>query len=56
MREEIRLEIARRTAEKFVQARGESPQPVKQIGEAEWVAKSKKYADLLIEAALNQVR
>jgi len=55
MREEIKQELQRKIAEKFEQARGQAAPSVKQITEEERAAMTKRYADLLIKAALRKI-
>lgn len=52
MREELRLEIQRKIEASFNKARGPEPPARKVISEEERVAKTARYADLLIKAAL----
>jgi hypothetical protein len=54
MREEIKLELQRKIAEKFYQALGPKPPAAPRISEEERQAKTARYADLLIKAALKQ--
>jgi len=55
MRKEIRLEIQRMIAESFDKARGPEPQK-RAISEEQRQAQTKVYADLLIKAALRNLR
>jgi hypothetical protein len=55
LREEIRRELPRKIAEKFDQARGPEPQPVRKISEEERLARTEQYAELLYRAALKKL-
>jgi hypothetical protein len=51
MREEIRLELQRKIAEKFEQARGPEP---RKMSEEERQARTAEYAELLFKSGLRQ--
>jgi hypothetical protein len=56
MREEIRLALAKKIAESFEKARGAEPPAPRKISEEERLARTARYADLLIQAAMRQSR
>jgi hypothetical protein len=55
MREDLRLEIQRKIAEKFDQALGPRPPAPRQISEEERQERTAQYADLLMKSALRSL-